>query len=361
MEIVATGMVCSVGLTAAASCAALRAKVAKFDELPYSDNNGEPIVGAAVPGLDPRLTRRARLLELLAPALSDILASAHVDRTERIPLLVGLAEPERAGGGGDWAESMLADVTSRVGTSFDRERSATVCTGHTAGFEGLRLARELLRDPAVPACLVCGVDSFINARSLLALERVSRLKTPDNSDGVIPGEAAACVLVVRPEGEPRDGCVARVAGLGFARESATLLNDEPFLGAGLASAARAALAEPGWGLHEVDYRISDVGGESYAFKEQSLVVSRLMRVRRECLPLWHSADSIGDTGAASGVVQLVMALHAYRKRYAPGRRAICFTSSVAGPRAVAVLERRVAGSAGRTGTGPTGRLAVSPL
>ena len=54
------------------------------------------------------------------------------------------------------------------------------------------MARELLAGRReFPACLVCGVDSYINARSLHWLDRNSRLKTPANSDGVIPGEAAA--------------------------------------------------------------------------------------------------------------------------------------------------------------------------
>src|SRR5262249_6150020 len=69
MDISATGMVCSIGLTADTGCAAIRAKIAGFGELPYVDNSGEPIVGSRVPGLDSGLKRRERLVELLAIAL----------------------------------------------------------------------------------------------------------------------------------------------------------------------------------------------------------------------------------------------------------------------------------------------------
>lgn len=344
MDIVATGMVCSVGLTAASACAAIRAKVVGFEELPYADNGGEPIVGAAVPALDPGLKRRERLVELLALALEDCLESGLVKPAGRIPLLVGLAEPGRPGGGAVWADSIIHDVEARLATRFDSARSMTIPNGHTSGFEALRRARELLADPSVPACLVCCVDSYVNASSLLWLERHARLKTPENSDGVIPGEAAACALVVRPEAEPRGGCVARVVGLGFGREEASVMTEEPLLGLGLAAAGRAALAEAGLTMHEIDFRLSDASGESYGFREQSLMLARLLKTRRECLPLWQCVEAIGDTGAVAGICELVLGNQAFRKRYAPGGWAICLTGGVQGDRAAAVIQRRHTGT-----------------
>src|SRR5262249_17819854 len=118
MDIVATGMVCSVGLTAAAACAAMRAKIANFVELPYSDNQGRPIVGAVVPGLDRALKRRERLVELLAMAVSDCLESGGVKHTAGIPLLIGMAEPGRPGGGADWADTIVPEVEARLKIRF---------------------------------------------------------------------------------------------------------------------------------------------------------------------------------------------------------------------------------------------------
>ena len=60
MYLGAIGMVCSVGFSAAATCAAIRAEIAMFHELPYKDRNREPIVGAFVPGLDFKLQLRLR-------------------------------------------------------------------------------------------------------------------------------------------------------------------------------------------------------------------------------------------------------------------------------------------------------------
>jgi 3-oxoacyl-[acyl-carrier-protein] synthase-1 len=90
-------------------------------------------------------------------------------------------------------------------------------------------------------------------------------------------------------------------------------------------------------MSSIDYRLSDVTGESYGFREYSLAVARLMRVTRENVPIWHCADSIGDTGAAAGVCQLVLAFDAWSRQFAPGDLALCLASSVTGDRSAAVL------------------------
>ena len=102
-----------------------------------------------------------------------------------------------------------------------------------------------------------------------------------------------------------------VAGLGFGVENAPILFHEPFLGVGLAAATRQALAEAGESLHEISFRLSDVTGESYGFREQALLLARVMRGKRERFPLWHIAESIGDTGAAVGICNVVRAYHAF--------------------------------------------------
>ena len=85
MFIVSTGMVCSVGLNAAAACAAMRASIAKLDELPYRDNHGEPIIGSMVPGLSPELNRKQRLVDMLAMALTDCLGEKPAIPAARVP------------------------------------------------------------------------------------------------------------------------------------------------------------------------------------------------------------------------------------------------------------------------------------
>jgi 3-oxoacyl-[acyl-carrier-protein] synthase-1 len=342
IELCATGLVCSVGLGAPSACAALRAGIAAFTELPYWDADHDPVVGATVPDLGFDRQFGPRLVAMLALALRDCLSHMPGLSLRDVPVLVALAEPGRPGHESGSGASLIARVQEQVGAKFHPRHSQVIPGGHAAGFQGLRMARELLQAGVVPGCLVCGVDSYINASSLFWLDQNWRLKRARHTDGVIPGEAAA-VVFVRHQGSDGPATQAEVIGLGFGREAAPVLSEEPLLGSGLADATRSALAEAGWGFHEVDFRLSDVTGENYGFREHTLAEARLARVVRSIeQPLWHAADSIGDTGAAAGVVQLVMAAAAFAKGYAPGPRAACFTSSVTGERAVAAIRRPAA-------------------
>jgi 3-oxoacyl-[acyl-carrier-protein] synthase-1 len=339
MFVTATGMVCAVGTTAASACAAMRAGIAGFTELPYHDNQGEPIIGAMVADLPLDLKRGARLIEMLSMALVDCLGKKPTWPLEQIPLLVGIGRPERPGVPAKLSQTIVKDVQAKLGWKFHPTCSQAIAKEHTAGFEGLRLAREFVNNEKIPACVVCGVDSYINASSLLWLDRHRRLKTPENRDGAIPGEAAA-VVVVEKKTNPR--AVIEVVGLGFGEEKAHVLNDEPLLGLGLTQAVRTALGEAKIGLHEVDCRLSDVTGELYGFKELPLLEGRLMRVvRKQEQPIWHWSQAIGDTGAAAGVAELVLANAAVHKKYAPGDRFLGMASAVPGERGAAVIRRSV--------------------
>src|SRR5438128_747958 len=118
MHITATGMVCPAGLNAAETCASLRAGISPFAELPFLDDVGNPVIGAAVPEVDFNRDRDTRLLDLLTGALRDCLAAAPGVQTERVPLLVGLAEPGRPGGAAPLAASIIARVQERLSVRF---------------------------------------------------------------------------------------------------------------------------------------------------------------------------------------------------------------------------------------------------
>jgi len=335
MYIISTGMVCPVGFSAETACAAMRAGVSNFRELPYVNSIGEAVIGSAVPSLQQDFEGDDRVVELLLAALRDCLAD--VDAAGEIPIVLGLSERGRPGGSSERAEWVLSQlVGSETGARLDPRRSQVITTGHSACLEGIIEARRLIERGEATTCIVCGVDSYLNANSLRWLEETRRLKTEELSDGVIPGECAAAVLLGREEVREGQRRMA-VIGLGTMREDVGVLSTDALRGEGLAGAARAGLADAGLAIHEVSFRISDMTGESYGFKEQALVLSKLMRIRREDFPIWHCAEFVGDIGAASGAAQLVMAHAAFSKGYSPGDSAICFTSSVTDNRATAIL------------------------
>src|SRR5690606_7286089 len=169
--------------------------------------------------------------------------------------------------------------------------SMIVSQGRVGAAVALREARTLLYQKRHRAVVIAGVDSYLNEPTLRAYESSRRLLTAENTDGFIPGEGAAAIIVRRParSNEPQ----LCLVGLGFAVESATVDSEQPLRADGLAAAIRAALTEAGTSMHALDYRIADVSGEHYYFKETALALSRILRVRKEEFDLWHPADSIG--------------------------------------------------------------------
>ena len=207
--------------------------------------------------------------------------------------------------------------------------------GSVGAFKAIRRAQELLTGGQGQDCVVAAADSLIDAQALLDLSRRRGLLTEDNSDGVIPGEAAGCLLLSAHPGRT----LASMRGAGFAHEPATLDNDVPLRGEGITTAARRALAEAGLALHDIDFRVSDAAGESFSFKEQALLLARLLRQRRADFPLTLCAEVLGQTGAAAGLCGLISAIAAFGRQYAPGPRAIAFASAPGGERAALIVER----------------------
>ena len=125
--------------------------------------------------------------------------------------------------------------------------------------------------------------------------------------------------------------------MGTANEPAPIESAEPFRADGLVQAFKGALRTSGCTFRDVDYRITDVNGEYYSFKEATLALNRTLREQKESFPIWHPVDCIGDVGAASGPVVLAVALAAARKGYAPGPGVLCHFSSDGSERAAMIL------------------------
>jgi len=126
-------------------------------------------------------------------------------------------------------------------------------------------------------------------------------------------------------------------GIGFGLEKATLDSGQPLRADGMAQAFKEALAEAGCGLHELDFRVTDLSGEQYYFKEAAVAMGRVMRQIREQFELWHAAECTGEVGAAAGLVALTVTNTACRKAYAPGAGVLFHASNDSGERAALVL------------------------
>jgi 3-oxoacyl-[acyl-carrier-protein] synthase-1 len=332
VAILASGMVTGVGLTAPATCAAIRCAIDNFQETRFMDHGGEWIMGSQVV-LEQPWRGVPKLVQMAVRAIKECLSHAELISTEQIPLLLCVAEKERPGRLGGLDDRLFHEIQAVLGSSFHR-LSAVIARGRVGGATALQRARQLLSEERIPFCLIAGVDSYLISETLAAYEEKARLLTSRNSNGFIPGEAGAAVLVGRPMVSDPGRRAAQPAGrellcvgIGRGEEKAAIESEQPLRGDGLLQAFRAAFADAACPIHDLDFRITDSNGEQYWFKEAALALSRMLRVRKPTFDIWHPVDCVGETGAAIGPCVLGVALSATRKNYAFGRGPLCHFSA----------------------------------
>ena len=329
LAVQACGMTTAIGVTAPAAAAAQRARLSNFEETTFISRNEEPMIGSQVP-FDPPLDGRDRLQALLAGPLSECYAALGDIPAQDVPALLCVAENDRPGRVEGVDTSLLHDTLKTLNVPAN-DKNSVIPYGRVGGMVALRDARKLISEGA-PKVIVAGVDSFLVAQTLAHYDQDDRVLTQTNSDGFPAGEAGAAVVLGRPTS---DGLT--LLGLGFGREAAHITSGEPTRAEGLVLAMRAALSESGLDLSAVDYRISDLNGEQYYFKEAALAMTRVLRKKAEQMDLWNPASEFGYAGAANVPLMLGLGLIAGQKRYAPGRTVMLQTSDDDGRRGTAIL------------------------
>jgi 3-oxoacyl-[acyl-carrier-protein] synthase-1 len=323
-----------VGFNAPASLAAMRAHLRNVREVGLWDPEsaaGPPVGKVDLPQWWVGL---GKLADLVAPAIHECLQAAKPTPPGEIVLLLGLPSADRPHRVEGLDTALLAEIEARLSCRF-HQRSAVLAQGHVSAAVGLHAASELIERQGVGLVIIAAVDSLLD-EDLKAhyLER-RRLLTPENSNGFSLGEAGAAVLVGKAG--QRDGL--RILGLGFGRESATIESDLPLKADGLAAAIRGALGESSSTMDDVQYRITDLNGEHYKFKEMLLAMMRFpYKPKPRVLDLWHPNEHLGDVGAAIGPIVLATALDAARKDYAVGPRVLCTFGNDDGARAAIVAQ-----------------------
>lgn len=334
IAILKTGLVTSVGLTAPSSCAAIRAKLTNPSETRFIDSGGEWIMAHQVT-LEQPWRGLAKLSKMAAMVIEEALADIPKNEWNQIPLLLCVAEPERPGRLAGLDDRLFTDVQAELSARF-ASQSAVIAHGRVGVGVALAHARSLLTG-GFARVLVAATDSLISWPTLSHYEREDRLLSGRNSNGFMPGEGAGALLVGTSEGAMGE---LVCTGIGFGREAAHLDSGEPLRAEGLSLAIKAALADAGCAMHEMDFRITDLSGEQYYFKEAALALSRTLRQRKEEFDIWHPAECTGEQGAASGVAVIATAQAACSKLYSKGLNVLAHMANDAGQRAALSLQFR---------------------
>lgn len=342
VSVVGCGMVTCVGFNAAATCAVMRARVRNVKETNLWDPQSGEYVSAGRVELPHWWIGIGKLAELVAPAISECLVAARPRSASNVPILLGVCPSDRPHRFSGLDDQILDEIEYRLGFRI-HPRSEVIARDRVSAALALSRAREWIVSGEFDMCVVAGVDSFLDQPVIDHYLTERRILTPASSNGFSPGEAGSAILVAADSGQEAG---LHILGIGLANEKATIETEQPLLGNGLTSAIGSALGAADLRIEDVDYRISDLNGEHYRFKEMVLAMIRYERKRRERrFDLWHPIEYIGDVGAAIGPLLLGVALVSSRMKYGVGPTVLLTLGNDNGDRAAIVASSR------RDGTG----------
>jgi 3-oxoacyl-[acyl-carrier-protein] synthase-1 len=337
--VTALGACCPIGRDALSVAAAARAGIMGFNEHPFMiDAAGEPMRIASAPWLEAGLSGMARCEALLFPALDQIVEV--LAGMPQLQVAVALALPEeRPGLPVALQHELLAAVSTRYPQMFSA--SAMFPHGHAAGFLALAAAHRKLVEGALDACIVAGVDTYLDPLTLEWLEECDQLHGAgvfNNEFGFIPGEGAGAVLLMREDVIERVGAVvlAQLLGVGTAMEPHRIKTESVCIGEGLTAAFRSAL-QPLQSGEQVTDVYCDMNGEVYRADEYGFTALRTKEYFQSASDFVAPADCWGDVSAAGVPLHIILATIAGAKSYANGSTAFVWASSEQGHRGAALL------------------------
>ncbi len=371
VAIVAHAMVSSLGCDSADACAAARAgltRAALIDGVKVSaavDGRPEPVAVHAVPVLTRGFEGEPRLQRMLDHALRDMKEQltragtplAHASfylavpdparEYQALPLITAdTVREEKAeiartlatqGFDGASAQRMLARAASAAEWPDPQPTLARAsAAGQAAALACVASAKRDLEAGRVELAIVVAVDSLISPATVSWLHQCHRLKTTAMPIGLMPGEGCV-VLALAREAAAAQGHVIDAA---LGQEPLSLWSGATSVGIGLAEVMERVAHSAGW--HDENttaWVISDHNGEVYRGNEWGHALVRLQGTWPAASQpdAWFPAINFGDTGAVGPLIGVCMALRAFERGYAPGRRAMVLASSEAEARAALVV------------------------
>lgn len=342
--IVALGASTSIGRDAWSTAAAVRAGVNRFGQHPYMfDIVGEPMQVARADWLDLDVTGIDRFEALLFPAIDQAVEplAAHAASAPKAAIALGLPSP-RPGLPEDLQGDLMKRVARRYGRLFGA--AAAFPAGHAAGLLALEAGFRRLQQGGLDACIVAGVDTYLEPETLEWIESCDQLHSAgslNNAWGFIPGEAAGALLLMRAETAQQFGAkpLATVLGTGSAYEAKRIKTETVCIGEGLTRAFRSALVSLPGGMQVSDV-YCDLNGEPYRADEYGFTALRTKEAFASTSDFVAPADCWGDVAAAGGPLHLMLATIAGAKDYAHGSVSFAWSSAEGGERAAAVVVTR---------------------
>lgn len=371
--IVAHAMITALGCDASTSCASARAGISRTQAtenlcfISSVDGEPAPVIVHGIPLITRGFEAAARSERLLTNALTDLrplIKKSMVDESS-IGFYLSLPSPsrnltgldlitsddtkaaytEQAGSlvsepsGTSFAQNLLTSAARQAGFTMLPNLCHVSLAGHAGGTDCMSAAIDDLDRGRVSLAIVGGVDSLLDESTLEWLNSTGRLKLADMPVGLRPGEACALLAIVHPS---RSDVVANPVGIshvGIASEKLTILSGSTSVGKTLSEVLDAAATTAGWREATSAWVICDHNGEIYRANEwgTALVRLRAQHTALANLQLWMPAEYFGDTGSASALVSVCVALAAFERNYSPADTVVIASTSESQMRSALVL------------------------
>ncbi|WP_163864304.1 beta-ketoacyl synthase N-terminal-like domain-containing protein [Myxococcus eversor] len=306
IAVTSMGICTPLGLSAAATHAALRARLVSFWLTSSQGNSTDPIRVSSLTLLQEDLPRFERMAAMSDWALEDLKLPVSLGGGTRTALALVL--PEGRDGPGVQVEEFVARWLNELRKRLPAARGPVRVfqQGRSGFFFAMEHAASLLSRRECQEVIIGAVDSLCAPEMLRHLQREGRVLRPDGND-TIPGEGAAVVLLERrPSREEKASEVLGwVRGAVTAQEPHYFLQEAPNSGQALSSVFR-QLRERCPERAELLYTCET--GETFWVAELSMAYLRNIPLMPEPFVRTLAASSFGDLGAAAGGVMLGMGL-----------------------------------------------------
>lgn len=344
-RIIATSVLCPAGRGVEQLWASVRAGLARIGSSHVMDRQSQPIQMGLVPeeALEPELPapieslplppRARRLLRLGVPALRSVL-----ERAGEPPLRLYLGLPQLSLEEARWMKGFALYLAKSAGVALDAPSCRVVPSGRAAALAALELALQALeQDPSRPV-VVGGVDTYLDLKLLGSLDADGRILGATVSDGFIPGEGAAFLVLAHPSAAVGEGAAVTLEAAASAPDPGHRSGAAPARGEGLASAIellRSRLPNP---AALVGHTFAGLNGESFDAKQWGVARLRHADFFSPDAGVSHPADCFGDAGAATGALLLAIAARALARGERRGP-ALIWAAADGETRACALLSR----------------------
>ena len=344
----AVGMPSSLGLFAEQTFTSVRAGLRRMSEAPHiyfcdpEDPDFDaptPLVAAHLSYLEDERNRKSTPVEWLA----HIAAEAFLDLVSKITLATGegadrgffLALPENRPG---WDATMEEEFSYHFHDTAEIDRLPTMrhdFTGRAGVFTLIEEAARALQEGKITSAIVGGVDSYLFPEWLKPLDRDYRIKSPRNVGGFIPGELAAFFLLegagqAEKQGRKPLGFIQKVI-----RNSCTGLDLIHKTGMTLSEILKPLLAA----TPLIPLIVCDLNGEPGRMKEWGYTLTRLGESLGTPVVMEHPVEALGDCGAATGAMLIVLACLYLQAGYKNKASALIWWAGENGERLALLLRR----------------------